>query len=144
METTEKFCIRNRILILQNSYWLVMSHKSSSLEDSIFHTNSNPPQISQQILITFVLKKIREFFVSKKRDLLCVSFNKVSVSFSLFIFRSFGCVLHLCRGTLDHDFCAVNKQLYHGDSHPLAPSFNTLFLCPFCLIYCLCIVITGW
>ena len=64
--------------------------------------------------------------------LLLVLFNKVSVSFSLFIFRSFGCVLHLCRGTLDHDFCAVNKQLYRGDSHPLASTFNTLFLYPFC------------
>ena len=70
--------------------------------------------------------------VSENKYFLFVSFNNFSVSFSLFIVRSFGCVLHLCRGTPDHDFCAVNKQLYQGDSHALAPSFNTLFLCPFC------------
>jgi hypothetical protein len=70
--------------------------------------------------------------VSENKYFLFVSFNNFSVSFSPFIFRSFGCVLNLCRGTSDHDFCAVNKQLYRGDSHPLAISFNTLFLCHFC------------
>jgi len=73
------------------------------------------------------------------------SFQRKSISclYLLIIFpsvfhcssQSFGCVLHLCRGTPNHDFCAVNKQLYRGDSHPLAPSFNTLLLCCFSIMW---------